>query len=415
MTEHSPAIPLSGSRVPRSAWVLCGFLFVATALSFLDRQVLSLLNQDIKVDLHMDTVSYSRVIAAFTLAYTLMLAAGGWLVDRVGMVRGLGLAVLLWSLACAGHALAQSAFGLGVAMFFLGLGEGPCFPAAAKGATEWFPPEKRGTALGLAIGGSAFGAMLAPPLVVGIAGRFGWRGTFIATGIIGLLWVAGWFLAGRFMPAPVSVKKAEAVADKKASWIEVFRQPAVWRILGARLLFDPVLYFYMFWIPKYLTDERLIAKGQIAKYYWLPYLALGLSNIASGYLSDGLIRLGWPARRIRRVLLAISGAATVTLCGVIFAPSFGWMIALMAVYMVAHGLWVFNYIALISDHFPARVMATVVGLTGTIGGSAAMLASLTIGKVVTAHGYTPIFIAAGLLYPLAFLVLLTIPRHRGQT
>ena len=408
LNHSNPAV---GSPIPRIAWVLCGFLFVATALSFLDRQVLALLNKDIKDDLHLDTVSYSQVVATFTFAYTLILTGGGWLVDRVGIMRGLGLSVLVWSLACAGHALAQSAFGLGVAMFFLGLGEGPCFPAAAKAAAEWFPPEKRGKALGIAIGGSAFGAMLAPPMVVGIAGRFGWRGTFIATGIIGLIWVAGWFIAGRFVPAPVAAAgKTENQAQPEASWREVFRQPAVWRILAARLLFDPVLYFYMFWVPKFLTDEKLIAKSQIAKYYWLPYLALGVSNIASGYLSDGLLRLGWPARRVRGVLLAVSALSTVVLWGVIFAPNFGWMIALMAVYMVAHGLWIFNYIALISEHFPSRVMATVVGLTGTIGGGAAMLASLAIGRVVTAHSYTPVFICAGLLYPLAFLVLMTIPR-----
>lgn len=401
--------PSAPPAVPRGAWVLCGFLFVATALSFLDRQVLSVLAPSLMKDLGMSNTDYSRVVSAFVFAYTLMFTAGGWLVDRLGTVRGLALAVAVWSLASAGHALAAGALSLGAARLVLGLGEGACFPAATKGAVEWFPAEKRGTAIGIAIGGAAFGSVLAPPLTACVAGRFGWRGAFVVTGMMGLVWVAGWLVAGRCAAAP-AVTMAPGTTGTQAAWREVFGQPAVWPILGARFLFDPVIYFYMFWIPQYLTRERGFSLDQIGKYYWIPFLALGLSNIVSGYLGDGLLRLGWPARRVRRVLLTVAALLTPVSCGVLFAPNAGWAIALMALLLAAHGLWICNYIALIGDHFPPRVIATVVGLTGTMGGCAGILANLATGPVVDRHGFAPVFVCTSFLYPLALGVLRCIPR-----
>lgn len=404
MTSNS-SIP----AVPRITWVLCGLLFLATALSFLDRQVLSVLAPSLMRDLGMDNTDYSRVVSAFVLAYTIMFAAGGWLVDRLGTVRGLAISVAVWSLASAGHALAAGALGLAAARFLLGLGEGACFPAATKGAVEWFPPHQRGLAIGIAIGGSAFGSVLAPPLTALIAGNFGWRGAFLATGALGFVWVAGWLLAGRFAPPPI-LSPSSSQANGRATWAEVFRQPSVSRILLARFLFDPVFYFYMFWIPQYLARERGFSLDQIGKYYWIPFLALGLSNILSGRLGDALLNRGWPARQVRRTLLAVAALITPVSCLVIFTPSAAWAIALMALLMAAHGLWICNYLSLISDHFPARVMATTVGLTGTVGGCAGILANLVTGPVVDVYGFAPIFVGTAVLYPLALVVLLTIPR-----
>lgn len=399
---------LSPPAVPRMAWVLCGLLFVATALSFLDRQVLSVLAPSLTEDLGMSNTEYSRVVSAFVFAYTIMFAAGGWLVDRLGTVRGLALSVAVWSLASAGHALAAGAVGLGVARFVLGLGEGACFPAATKGAVEWFPADRRGLAIGIAIGGSAFGSVLAPPLTAWIAGSFGWRGAFVATGVFGGLWLVAWLVAGRHAPAPFVESTADALS-KSATWGEVLRQPAAWRVLLARFCFDPVFYFYMFWIPQYLARARGFSLEQIGTFYWIPFLALGLSNIASGHLGDFLIRRGWPVRRARRTLLTVSALITPVSCLVIFTPAAGWAIALMAILMAAHGLWICNFLGLISDHFPSRVMATAVGLTGTVGGAAGIIANLVTGPVVDRHGFAPIFIGMSILYPLALLVLLTLP------
>jgi ACS family hexuronate transporter-like MFS transporter len=400
--------------VPRIAWVLCGLLFVATALSFLDRQVLSVLAPSLTADLGMSNTDYSRVVSAFVLAYTITFAAGGFVVDRLGTVRGLALAVAVWSLASAGHALAGGALGLGVARFVLGAGEGACFPAATKGAVEWFPPHKRTLAIGIAIGGSAFGAVLAPPLTAWMAGSFGWRGAFSATGAMGAAWVIAWLVAGRMAPPPFAAA-AVGPTPPKAVWSAAFRHPAAWRVLLARFCFDPVFYFYMFWIPQFLSRERGFSLDAIGRYYWIPFMALGLSNIASGHLNDRLLRRGWPVRRVRRTLLAAAGLVTPVSCLVVFTPSAGWAIALMALLMAAHGLWICSYIALLSDHFPSHVLATAVGLTGTVGGTAGIISNMITGPVVDRYGFTPIFVATSFLYPLALLVLLTIPRAAASS
>lgn len=391
------------TRILPVYWVLCGLLFCATALSFLDRQVLSVLAPSLMTELKMTNTDYSRVISAFVLSYTIMFAAGGWLVDRLGTIRGLALSVGIWSLASAAHSLAASALGLGLARFVLGLGEGACFPAATKGACEWFPTEKRSLAIGIAIGGSAFGAVLAPPMTAWLAVKYGWRGAFLATGIMGALWVVAWLVASRCMPPP-AITGAKPGASC-INWRELRNNPALGRILAARFIFDPVFYFFLFWIPQYLSRERGFSLAEIGKYYWIPFLGLGLSNIFSGHLSDLLVRRGWEPRKARARLLIIAALITPVSCLVIFTPSPGWAIALMTCLLMAHGLWISNFLAYISDHFPVTNIATVVGLTGTVGGVAGMIANLVVGPVVDHYSFTPIFLASALLYPLAALML----------
>ena len=388
----------------KTPWLLCWLMFGATALSFLDRQVLSVLAPQLMAELHMSNTTYSRVVSAFVFSYTIMFSAGGWLVDFLGTRRGLAFSVGIWSLASAAHSLVTGPWGLGAARMLLGFGEGACFPAASKGACEWFPASKRALAIGLATGGSAFGAVLAPPLTAWLAVKFGWRGAFIATGLAGLTWLIAWLAAGRYVAVPAVAPANPAAAGP--AWREWLAQPVVWRILAARFLFDPVFYFYMFWIPQYLSRERGFSLEQIGKYYWVPFLVLGVSHIGSGHLSDLLVRHGWTPRQARARLLFVAAMLTPVSCLVVLAPTAGWAIALMSCLMLAHGVWICNYLAHISDHLPASAMATVVGLSGTVGGCAGMLANLAVGSVVDHYSFTPIFITSAVLYPLAALVLL---------
>ncbi|MBI5396634.1 MAG: MFS transporter, partial [Verrucomicrobia bacterium] len=383
--------------------------------SFLDRQVLSVLAPDLMKELRMTNTDYSRVVSAFTFSYMIMFTVGGRLVDRLGTRWGLALCIAVWSAASGAHGFAMSALGLGVARLFLGLGEGGCFPASTKGACEWFPPEKRALAIGVATGGSAFGAVLAPPLSVLLAAWFGWRGAFFATGLMGLTWLVSWLVIARPAQGAATLlspnndtgrQECRPSKSLPVPWRELLTDPRVWRILAGRFFFDPVFYFYMFWIPKYLSDERGFSFKEIGNYTWIPFLALGISNIASGQLSDLLVRRGWSPRKTRAWLLTIAALATPVSGLVIVAPSAGWAITFMACLMVAHGLWICNFLAHISDQFPSSVIATVVGLSGTVGGIAATLANLGTGPVVDAYGFTPIFICTSVLYPIAAMILL---------
>jgi ACS family hexuronate transporter-like MFS transporter len=388
----------------RGRWVLCWLLFAATAFSFLDRQVLSVLAPTLTSEFHMSNTAYSRVVFAFQLSYTLMFSVGGRLMDRLGTRIGMAVSLGIWSVASAAHALATGPLSLGVARFFLGFGEGSCFPAATKGAVEWFPLEKRVLAIGIANGGSAFGAVIAPPLTAFIAVRFGWRGAFVATGVLGAVWLVAWLAAIRWTSG--GLPAAPSQGSGSVPVMGLLRDRRVRWVLFSRFLFDPVFYFYMFWIPQYLARERRFSLDEIGSYYWIPFLVLGVSTIFSGRLSDQLVRRGWAPRKARAVLMTIAAVATPVSWLASLAPNPAWALTLMSCLMLAHGLWITNFLGLLSDAFPSRAIATVTGLTGTAGGIGGMLSNLAVGPLVDRFSFAPAFTASGLLYPAALLVLL---------
>lgn len=389
------------------AWVLVGLLFAATALSFLDRQVLSVLAPRITSEFAMTNTAYSRVVFAFVLTYTIMFSVGGRLMDTLGTRLGLGLSVLVWSAASALHAVASGPYMLGFGRMLLGIGEGACFPGVTKGAVEWIPPTDRALAIGIANGGSAFGAVLAPPLTAWVTNTYGWRAAFLGTALFGVLWLVAWFSTAKrsstqpkFRPAPASLAKLLA-------------NPTMRRMMLARFLFDPVFYFYMFWIPQYLSRERGLSLAAIGALTWIPFFVLGIVNISIGRLSDSLVVRGWPPRRARLTLMLIAALLTPASFLASRATSAEGAIALMSILMFAHGIWIANFVTLIGDSVAPQEVATAVGLTGTSGGIAGMLSNLITGPVVDSYGFTPVFIATALVYPAAWLVLKSQPQTAG--
>jgi len=411
-------------RIPKIRWLIAMLLFAATALSFFDRQVLSVLTPPISEDLGMDNVDYSWVVFAFILSYSVMFTVGGWVIDRLGTRKGLALAVGLWSLASLLHAAAQSAAHLGVFRFLLGVGEGGCFPGAAKGVLEWFPKRERAVAMGfVAAGGSAIGAVIAPPVIVWTSFHIGWRGAFLATGVIGGLWLLAW-LAFYSLPRESRLlsederlyieqdnKEPEPAGEGSplrppVPWKALLSLPEVWGLVSSRFLFDPVFYFYMFWIPQYLSQERGASLERIGELTWIPFLTLGVSSVLGGWTSDRLVARGVSVNAARKAILL--GAALLTPVSIlaVYVAEVETAIALMSVLMFAHGFWITNFMTMIGDLFPSRVVGTVVGMTGTAGGIGGFLTSLLIGKVVESISFTPVFIAAGLLYPVCVCILL---------
>lgn len=397
-TPALPGQPLSPGR----AWILCLLLFAAAALCFLDRQVLSVLAPTITKEFGMSNTTYSRVVFAFVLSYTIMLALGGRVMDALGTRRGLALALSFWSLASAAHAFVMGPLTLGLARFFLGVGEGPAIPGAIKGAVQWMHPRRRGLAVGLASSGAAVGAMLAPPLTAWAAEWMGWRGAFAATAALGAVWLIAWLLAFRGLPVVATSPPSD---QQSSGWLSLLSRPEVRRLLAARFCFDPVFYFYMFWIPQYLSKERGMSLAAIGALMWIPFVALEISNIGAGHVSDLVAARGWERRRARMTLMLIAALMTPASFLAALAGTPGVAIALMSVLMFAHGIWITNFMALIGDTVESRDVATTVGLTGTCGGIAGMLSNLVIGPVVDQHGFTPIFLASAVVYPLAWVIL----------
>lgn len=402
----------------RLRWWLCGLLFAATALSFLDRQVLSVLAPVVTAELGMGNAEYSKVTTAFLLSYAVMFLVGGRLMDVLGTRLGMALSVGLWSVASAVHAAVQGAGQLGCCRFLLGMGEGGCFPGAAKGVAEWFAPRDRAMAMGIAIGGASLGAVVAPPMTVWLSGVFGWRGVFLCTGIIGAAWVVAWWMMTRGLPGRgdaipgISDAAAEEGSAPRPALLSLLRRTDVWGLAVARFIFDPVFYFYMFWIPKYLSEARGISQQAIGALSWIPFLALGISNIAGGWVSDRMVRRGFSAPAARQWIMAAAALLTVSSSFAARVEGVGTALAMMALLMFAHGFWITNYVTLIGDRFPRSAVGSVMGFAGAVGAIGGMSANTAIGFIVDRFSYGPVWLASGLMYPMAFVVLLVAIRNR---
>lgn len=387
-------------------WIILGLVFIATGLNFLDRQILSITIIKIQKEFKLSDVQYGMINTSFLVSYALMFTIGGRLTDRFGAKLGLAFSVGLWSIASGLHGFMTNFFQLILFRFLLGVGEGGCFPAAAKTVNELFERKGRGLANGIAIGGSAMGAVLAPPLVIWISNDMGWRWSFIIPGIIGIVWFVVWVL----IPWKKRIAEAEIVPIETERKVVPFlkilgnRNAIVFLIL--RFLLDPVFYFIMFWIPKYLNEQRNVSFDEVGRLLWIPFLALGLSNMLGGYFSDKLIKRNFTVNAARKTVMGVAAFLTLGAMFIQGVSSVAWAIALMSLLMFAHGFWITNYITAISDVFGNNATSTVVGLTGTAGAIAGIIVNPLIGLFVQNFSYDPLWILCGLMYPLAFIILI---------
>jgi ACS family hexuronate transporter-like MFS transporter len=389
-------------------WWVVFLVFIATGLSFLDRQVLSIAVIRIQKEFGFSDVEYGWVNTSFLLSYALMFTVGGWLIDRIGAKKGLGIAVGVWSVANALHGAMTNLPQLLAFRFLLGIGEGACFPGAAKTVYEWFDKKERALANGIAIGGSAIGAVAAPPLTIWISNTYGWRAGFVLPGLIGVVWVIIWLLTPWRQAGTTVGTPQESI---KIPFRTVLKQRETWVFVLMRFLLDPVMYFMMFWIPKYLSEARNVPFEQIGTFFWIPFLALGISNILGGLFSDQLVKRDVSTGRARKIIMGCAAALTLAVPLTEYTSSVAIAVALMALYMFAHGCWITNYITAISDVFGPGATSTVVGLSGTAGALSSLLLNPMIGKIIQEYSYKPLWIASGLLYPVAFIAfILLIPR-----
>ncbi len=382
--------------------------FIATALSFLDRQVLSVSIIRIKEDICVSDVEYGFINTGFLISYAIMFSLGGILIDRFGSRPGLAFSVGIWSVATLLHSVANSVLHLGIFRFLLGLGEGGAFPGAIRAVIEWVPKNKQSLANGIAIGGSALGAVVAPPLCVYLIGMTGWRGVFIITGAIGIIWVLIWLLLpsqnrNRGHDAAVKSICAEDTR-RKISLVSLLRLKETWTFIIIRFLLDPIFYFYMFWIPKYLNESRGINLIQIGNLFWMPFLALGVANMFGGWLSDRILIKTSSTNTARKSLMGAAAALTISALAVRYVSSSGMVIAIMCLLFFAHGLWITNYITSISDIFGRHATSTIIGFSGSAGAISSLVINPVMGIIISKYSYDPLWMYCGAMYPVAFLV-----------
>ncbi len=377
-------------------------------------------------NLHLTNLQYASISIWFLLAYSAGQTIFGALQDVFGTKRGLSIAMAVWSLAETAQAAVRGLTALCSLRFFLGLGEGGHWPAAIKGIAEWFPREERAFGIGIINTGATLGSALAPPLIVWLQVSFGWRSTFVVTGMLGFVWLAGWgilyqiptrhrWLSTRELTWIVNNSSDHGETTSATIWRSLLRDRRVLGIVLARFLGDPVWWFFLVWLPLYLYRARGLSLKTIGLSAWIPFLLADAGALSGGWFSGWLIRRGWRPVRARSAAIAIATllAPFGILIGVVRSESAA--IALISIMLFAFQFWVNNVQTLPSDFFPNEAVASISGLAGTGAGIGAMIFTFCTGWVVDRYGYAPVLICAGFLIPAATASLVWFCRTPSTT
>jgi ACS family hexuronate transporter-like MFS transporter len=424
----------SASEAPAGAsfrWIICALLFLATSINYMDRQVVSVLAPMLEKVFHWNEQQYGHVVFAFQLAYMIGLLGVGWFIDRWGLKIGYTVAIAVWSAAACVTALATSLFSFSAARFALGLGEAGNFPAATKTVAEWFPRRERSLATGLFNTGTSSGAIIAPLLVPWIANTWNWQTAFVVLGASGFFWIAFWLLLyqrpeqSRFLsPAAVTYIRtdddpeiaASAAQDEKGGrvgWLQLFKLRQTWGIMVSAALVVPVMWFQVFWLPKFLNSRFHVSISQAGWPLATAFSMQMMGSIFGGILGTWLIKKGNSVHFSRKLSLGLCALCVVPISLVGLIPSMWPAILVVGFAMAAMQGWSANSYSITSDLYPKRAIASMVGLGTAAGAVGSMAFAEFAGWYLkqTGGNYTLLFILAGCGFPLAFAALhLFIPR-----
>ena len=405
-------------KLPLLRWWVLALLCSSTIINYVDRQALAVVLPQLRVDLGLTSYDYGVVTTAFLIAYTLAQVGSGVLIDRIGTRLGFVVSVAVWSFAAMAHAFAAGAASLIVLRCLLGLGEAGNWPAGGKAIAEWFLKHRRAFAMGVFDGGSAMGAILAPPLLAALTLTFGWRAAFVATGLAGFVWLALW-LWSYWKPAQhpwlseedrasAAIETEDATTMKRIPLRQLLGERKLWGLMLTRMAATPVWWFYIFWLPDYLSKERGFGIREIGMFGWIPFLTVDLGKLLGGAVSDHLLHRGWSATLARKSVMAVAALAMLGGVRVAGADSATTAIAWVSVATFGFGMWSANILALHSDIFPRTALATAIGWTGTAASFGGAIFTYATGLVVQSAGYAPIFMAAGTASLAALLLLIVV-------
>jgi ACS family hexuronate transporter-like MFS transporter len=415
-----------GGRIGRYRWVICALLFGATTVNYMDRTVLGILAPTLSDELHWSEVDYANIVSWFSFAYAFGYLLMGRLNDRIGVRKGYALSIFGWSLAAVGHAFARTVAGFSVARVFLGLTEGGNFPAAIKTVAEWFPKKERAFATGIFNAGTNVGAVVAPIVVPWLTIKYGWQEAFIFTGAIGFLWVAAWWFVyrspeehPRVSPAELAYIQSDPIEPaKKVGWVRLLGHRQTWAFVTAKFMTDPIWWFYLYWLPKFLDTGFNVKLTGLALPLIVIYGVADFGSVAGGWISGAFMNRGWSVNKGRKMAMLI---AALLIVPTMLAPlaSHMWVaIGIVSVAAAAHQWWSANLFTTSSDMFPSGAVASIVGLGGFAGSIGAVLFQQMTGYILEAtnSNYNIIFVMCGFAYVLALLFFhLLSPRLKPAT
>jgi ACS family hexuronate transporter-like MFS transporter len=388
-------------------------LFLATMINYVDRSALGIVSVDVRREFRLDEQDYSHIVTLFLIAYAIMYAGSGYIIDRLGTKKGFAAFIAGWSLAQVAHAFTFGKWSLGTARFALGLFEPGNWPAAAKAVAEWFPAKDRALGVGIFNAGSSIGSAIAPPMVAWLTYQFGWRASFILTGALGLVWLLLWWLIydpparNRWLrPGEAIPEEAVKAADagSRPDWKRIISMRECYTLILARFFTDPVIYFVIFWMPEYLRRERDYDLAMVGKYAWVPFIFGDIGYMLGGWLSGYLIRRGWSLPQARKFVMFLGACCMPAAMFVPFVPTAAMAIAATCFVTFGHAFFVSNIQSLPADLFPGGEIGTAMGFSGMGGAVGGILANLGTGYIVQNFSYAPVFLMIGLMHPLATLL-----------
>ncbi len=395
-------------------WRICALCFFATTINYVDRQVLGVLAPELQRVIGWNEIEYSNLVNAFQAAYAIGLLAAGGFMDRVGTRIGYAVAIGVWSIATMGTALVHTVLGFGIARFVLGLGESGNFPASIKTVAEWFPKRERAFATGIFNSGANIGAVVAPIVVPWLTVRYGWQAAFLVTGTLSALWLIPWLIMYRPPHRHPRLSKAELgyiLSDpqepvEKIHWLKLIAHRQTWAFIVGKFMTDPIWWFIMFWLPKFLNSRYGLSLTQLGWPLVIVYNMSTFGSVAGGWLSARFLKRGWSLNRARKTAMLICALSVTPIMFAATASRMWVAVALVGLATASHQGWSANLFTLTSDMFPKRAVGSVVGIGGFGGAIGGMVIATFTGFVLQFTGsYVPMFILAGTVYLIALAII----------
>lgn len=413
-TNEAIATSTPTAAVGNYRWRICALLFAATTINYIDRQVLGVLAPELQKTIGWNEIQYGYIITAFQAAYAIGLALSGAIIDKLGTRIGYALAICVWSLAAMSHALVGSVAGFAMARFALGLGEAGNFPAALKTVAEWFPRRERAFATGIFNSGTNVGAILAPLSVPIIAVTFGWQFAFLVTGVLSATWLVVWLTTYRAPEQHPKLSSAELALirsdpvepTERVPWARLLQYRQTWAFLIGKFMTDPIWWFFLFWLPKYLNSQYGLSLLGLGAPLVAIYVLSDIGSIGGGWLAGRFIKMGWSVNRARKTAMLICALCVVPIVFVSHVQNLWVAVFLIGLATAGHQGWSANIFTMPSDMFPRRMVGSVVGIGGFGGAVGGMLIATFTGFLLQATGsYVPVFLMAASAYLLALAIM----------
>lgn len=404
----------TNQKIGNYRYRILALLMFATTINYFDRSLIGVMAPTLEKLFGWTNSDYANIMISFKVAYAIGMISMGGLIDRLGTKKGYTLSIAIWSIFGMMHALVRPGFsiiGFAAARFGLGFGEAGNFPAAIKTTAEWFPKKDRAFATGLFNAATSIGAIAAPFVVSWIVHENGknWQIPFLITGALSAIWVFLWFRMYKKPEVHPKVSKeelayihsdSEAENEEKLPWKSVLNKRQTWAFSLAKMT-DAVWWFYLFWGAKFLAVTFDVNIHNIALPFFVIYILADAGSIFGGYLSGALMKKGWTVNKARKITLLICAIIILPVSFVAVTDSKWTAIILIGIAAAGHQAWSANIFTLVSDVFPKKATASVVGIGGMFGAVAGIIADKALGSVLDQagnSGYFWAFLIAGSCY-----------------